>query len=221
MSWKTAFESHCLCWAGTHERQRFLKKGKTPFFQCDFLHQQEFGVYKFLYTNVSPIHNVFVIYNCNSLHFSETVTHEIQGHEAFIQKNAQDSVKIEKKQSLTLYVHIWWPKALIVNGCRSFYTDFTVPYTCSSLTTLKQGEALYMASREENILKIRINQALFACQLLYFFENHLQIAVRVKSCLLHLLPCRSLSERSSPAFLFNVWNLCFFLWLLTGYVHNT
>lgn len=146
----------------TRKTKILKKKAKPPFPSVVFNISRSLGFLQVPLHKCVSNPNVFVIYNCNCLHFSETATHEIQGHGALIQKNAQDSVKIEKKQSLTLYVHIWWPKALIVNGCRSFYTGFTVPYKCSSLTTLKQGEALYMASREENRFKIRINQALFA-----------------------------------------------------------
>lgn len=36
---------------------------------------------------------------------SETATQEIQGQGALVQKDAQDSVRIEKMQSLTLQFH--------------------------------------------------------------------------------------------------------------------
>lgn len=95
---------------------------------------------------------VFVIYFCNYSYLSETLTHEIQGHGAPVQKRAWDSLRTEKKRSLILWVLTWWSKALSINACKSAYAGFTIEHICSSLTTLKKGEAPYMSSREETEL---------------------------------------------------------------------
>lgn len=70
--------------------------------------------------------NVFVISFCNYLRLSEILTHEIQGHGSLLQKSAWDSVRMEKEQSLILWVHTWRPKALTIKACTNFYAGFTL-----------------------------------------------------------------------------------------------
>lgn len=100
MSWKALVPLPLLSWQ-TGKTKIPKKRQKNPSFQCGFVLQQEFGVYSPFLAEV-PLRkcisnpNVFVIYSCKCLHFSETVTHETQGHGALAQKNAQDSVRIEK-----------------------------------------------------------------------------------------------------------------------------